>query len=431
MRDIIVFAVVMGFIPFILMRPAVGILVWSWLGYMNPHRLTWGFAYSFPFAQLVGVATLAGFLFQKDKGRLPITSLTVLLMIFVAWMTLSTVFSLNPDQAWIEWDRTIKIQVVTFLTMLLMQNGERIKQLIWVIALSLGFYGVKGGIFSIATGGNHLVWGPPETFIGDNNTLALALLMTIPLMRFCQMEAPKPWMKHGMTAVMLLSSISILVSHSRGALVGIVATLMFVWWKSRRKLIGIGLVVLALPFVFAFLPDHWFERMSTIQEYDEDASAMGRINAWWFAFNLAVDRPLVGGGFRTFKDELFLIYAPNPEDSHDAHSIYFEVLAEHGFVGLGLFLAIGLLAVLKSGKLAKMSPSRTEDQWIPRLAAMLQISFVSYATTGAFLGLAYFDLYYQLLAVLVVVGLLAKNTASAPIVKPVGNAYAASPPTTT
>ena len=152
--------------------------------------------------------------------------------------------------------------------------------------------------------------------------------------------------------------------------------------------------------------------MSTISEYEEDGSAMGRINAWWFAFNLAADRPLVGGGFRTFQDHLFLQYAPDPHDVHDAHSIYFEVLAEHGFVGLALFLAIGVLALLHAGRLAKLKPADQSLDWIPRLAGLLQVSLVSYATTGAFLGLAYFDLYYQIVAIIIVLGVLAKRESS-------------------
>jgi len=72
------------------------------------------------------------------------------------------------------------------------------------------------------------------------------------------------------------------------------------------------------------MPDAWMQRMGTIKTYEQDGSAMGRINAWHFAFNLALDRPIVGGGFETFQPDLFLKYAPEPENYHDSHSIYFE-----------------------------------------------------------------------------------------------------------
>ena len=59
--------------PFILVRPWIGILLWSWLGYMNPHRLSWGFAYDFPFAAVAGAATLVGLVFTRDRRGLPMT----------------------------------------------------------------------------------------------------------------------------------------------------------------------------------------------------------------------------------------------------------------------------------------------------------------------------------------------------------------------
>lgn len=410
MRDAILFLIVGGALPFIVWRPPIGILMWSWLGYMNPHRLTWGFAYTFPFSQLTALATLFGLLFYKDRRAVPLTPLTVLLMLFVIWMTISTVLSVYPDDAWQEWDRTVKIQLFTFLTIILMQQERNTRILVWVIALSLGFYGVKGGIFSIVTAGNYRVWGPQGSFIEDNNALALACMMTVPLMRFCQLQARHKLVRYAWLGVIGLTGISILTSHSRGALVGVVATLAFAWWKSRHKLLGVLLVLPLVPLVFSFMPEHWFERMETITEYEQDDSAMGRINAWWFAFNVALDKPFFGGGFGVFNPELFFRYAPEPDRFHDSHSIYFEVLAEHGFFGLAMFLTIGVLALREAGKLSRRQFDK-DRAWIAQLAGLLQISFVSYATTGAFLGLAYFDLYYQLVAILVVLKVLASRGA--------------------
>ena len=43
--------IVFGSIPLILSRPFFGIIMWSWIAYMAPHRLTWGVAYDFPVAR--------------------------------------------------------------------------------------------------------------------------------------------------------------------------------------------------------------------------------------------------------------------------------------------------------------------------------------------------------------------------------------------
>src|ERR1700674_5347795 len=118
------------------------------------------------------------------------------------------------------------------------------------------------------------------------------------------------------------------------------------------------------------------------------------------AFNLAKDRPL-GGGFDVFQPGMFAIYAPSPEDVHDSHSIYFEVLGEHGFIGLAFFLMLGLATWRTASWVIKRARSDPAKRWAADLAAMVQVSLVGYASAGAFLGLAYFDYYYTLIAVIV------------------------------
>ena len=158
--------------------------------------------------------------------------------------------------------------------------------------------------------------------------------------------------------------------------------------------------------ILAFMPAKWTERMESIQNYQEDASAMGRINAWWYAYNLANDRPLLGAGFKGFTPELFRRYAPNPNDYHDSHSIYFEVLGEHGYVGLFLFLTLALLTWRNLVRVQRRAKGRDDLLWARQLAAMLQVSLVGYAVGGGFLGLGYFDLLYHFIGLSLAVRVL-------------------------
>jgi probable O-glycosylation ligase (exosortase A-associated) len=406
MRDIAVSLLVFGSLPFILWRPYIGIMMWAWLSYMNPHRLSWGFAYNMPFAQIVALVTLVGMLgwlaASKELKRIPWAGVTVVWLAFVLWMNVTTFFALTPEAAWVEWERTMKIQFMTLITLVLINSKERLQMLIMVIAGSMAFFGVKGGIFTVLTGGSHLIWGPPGSFIEGNNEMALALIMTLPLLRYIQTTLSNRWMKYGLTGAMLLCGMSILGSHSRGALVAGAGMVMMLWWNSRHK--GrIGLLLLAMmPAMIAFMPSHWFERMETISTYEEDGSAMGRINSWWYAVNLARDHPLTGGGFDTFQRDLFPLYAPDPTVFQDAHSIYFEILGEHGFVGLALFLGLGITAFLGAARLKRIGYAHADMAWMGELGAMLQVSLVGYALGGAFLGLAYFDLYYHLIAIIAI-----------------------------
>jgi putative inorganic carbon (HCO3(-)) transporter len=128
---------------------------------------------------------------------------------------------------------------------------------------------------------------------------------------------------------------------------------------------------------------------------------MGRINAWHVAYNVAKDR-ITGGGFSMFQTPTFRQYASNPSDVHDAHSIYFQILGEHGFIGLVLFLLLGFMIWRKASKVVRITKNRSSLKWAGDLAAMVQVSMIGYATGGAFLGLAYFDLPYNFLAIVLI-----------------------------
>lgn len=403
MRDIVVTAVIFGLVPFILTRPWLGVLVWSWIGYMNPHRLTWGFAFSFPFASVVGAATLFAWLISKEPKKIPWTPVTITLLLFILWMNVTTPFAFNQEAAWFQWDKVMKIMLMTFVTISVMQSKARINMLIWVIAMSLAFFGVKGGIFTVLTGGQHMVLGPAGSFIGTNTEIALALIMTLPLLRYLQLQfdPKRRWIRLAFTAGMIFTGFAIVGSYSRGALLGGVAMLVFLWLKSQKKLL-VGLILaLAVPPILMFMPSQWVDRMQTIETYEEDGSAMGRINAWGYAMNLVKDRPLVGGGFECWTPDLFERWAPNPYKVHDAHSIYFEVLGEQGIPGLILFLLFGFLVWRTGTWIIRTARNREDMRWAKDLAAMVHVSLVGYAVGGAFLGLSYFDLLYSLAALLV------------------------------
>lgn len=410
MRDLIVTMVVFASLPFILKRPYLGILMWAWIGYMNPHRMGWGFASTMPFAMIIAVTTLTGMFFSKEKMRIPWERETVILVVFIAWMGITTIFAVHHDLAVEQYIKVLKIQFMTFVTMMLISDRKRMDWLVWAIVLSLGFYGVKGGIFTLLSGGSSHVVGPPGTFIEGNNELALALVITVPLMRYLQLQTDRRWVSYGLGAAMALTMVAILGSQSRGGLLGLLAMLSILAWKSPKRITLISVLIVILPLALMFMPDSWHNRMSTIQTYEQDGSALGRINAWWMATNLVMDRPLVGGGFESFSAVMFARYAPEPLNVHSAHSIYFQVLGEHGFVGLAIFLLLGLLLWRSCSSIVKEVGTTAEILWLADLARMVQVSLVGFSVSGAFLGLAYFDLFYHLMAIVVVMKYMCKQS---------------------
>jgi len=377
MRDVVILLMILAIAITALRRPWIGVLGWTWISVMNPHKLAWRID-DLPLAALVAGCTLLGLMITRDRRSPFQGAASVVLVLFMFWMCVTFPFSLFPEQSYEMWSRVMKIDLMILVAIMLLLQRRQIMWLAWVLVGSLAFYGVKGGIFTILTGGSFRVWGPSGSFIEGNNEIALALIVAIPLIRFLQMQLPrdgKRWVFHSFTAAMLLCAVAAVGSHSRGALLAIV--------------------------LVAFMPDEWTSRMQTIETYQADASAMGRINAWWMAWNLAKDR-FLGGGFSIYSGSVFQAYAPDPTDVHAAHSIYFQVLGEHGFVGIFLFLLLWLLVWRSAGWLRKHGAAQPESKWTSDLGAMCQVALVGYVVGGTFLSLAYFDLPYNLLVLVVV-----------------------------
>jgi len=412
MRDIVLSVIVFGLLPYIVRAPVMGAYAWAWLSMMSPQKSVYGFARSLPFSQLVAVATLVGLLFSRQRRAVPMNGITVVLLLLLGWMSLTSFFAMNQQDVVLErWIFVMKIQLMIFVTMMLVRSREQIDRLIWVVTFSVAFYGIKGGFWTLATGGGGRVWGPSGGMIEGNNELAVALIMLVPFMYYLYQTSTRKLVRVGLMVSMVATSFSILGSQSRGALLGLVAIAFYLAVKSRRPVRMSLLLAALMVAAIAFMPDSWSGRMDTISSYQDDGSAMSRIYTWKTHWAAAVDRPLVGAGFGADSPAVFARYAPRDGGFADfdgavfvAHSIYFQMLGEHGFPGLFLFLLLGMTTWRIAGRLARQTRGDAEfGSWVPMMMPMVQVSIVGYAVGGAFLSLAYFDLPYYIVGFVVLV----------------------------
>ncbi len=404
MRNYLIALMILGWLPPTLWMPHIGVLLWTWISVMAPHRLAWGFITTAPVNLVVALFTFAGWLFSGERKMIPLTAVSVLIVLFLAWTTLTTTTAIDGTMSWAMWDRNYKTMLLGLTVMGLITTRTRIHALVWIVVLSLGFYGVKGGGFLIASGGGSIVEGVEYTDLGDNNNLALALIVVLPLMNYLRLVASARLMRLGLAAMMGLTTIAVLGTYSRGGLIGLGTLCVALVLRSpqRLRLMAIGIIVL-VP-ALSFMPERWVARMDTITSARTDDSFMGRLEAWQVAMNIAAERPVVGGGFSaTEVPWIFQHYAPGPTetDGRAAHSIYFQVLGDHGYVGLAIFLSL-LAAVMWTVQSNRQRAARhPELAWLRELSSMVQVSMVSYMVCGAALSMAYFDVIYVLFGVTV------------------------------
>lgn len=280
-----------------------------------------------------------------------------------------------------------------------------------IITLSIGFFSVKEGLIFALTAGGHKIIGSGA--IGDNNALATAMLMTIPILYYLyRYSALKP-VRLGFLAALVLSVIATIGTYSRGGFIGMLIVGLFMVKNSRHKISTAAFFILMAAFVYSLAPTDWFDRLGTINSAADDGSFMGRVVAWKMSVLVALDNPLTGGGphsihrllvwdtYRPLLPRLDFITTP-PADTlpHAAHSIWFEILGDLGLPGLLFFLSILTLAFWNCRKITRMARGQPSLVWAADLARMLQISLVVYVTTGSALSLGYFEMYYIILALL-------------------------------
>ncbi len=429
MRGLILFIVFFSALPFIFLNgPFVGILIWYWISLMNPQEAVWGSIFGrIPYALITAVATLLSLLMSRNEPKFPpLNKTTWLLVILGLWISVTSIFGTGPpNQIYDQWNLGEKMLLMTIVAFTLTTTRERLDQLIAVCALSIAFWGIKGGLGSLLlSGGASRVYGPAASMIGDNNDLGVALTMILPLLFYIRDRIQRPSLKWAFLALIACTFLGDILTYSRGALVALLAMGSMLWWRSRQKIASAVLIALVALGVWNFAPAQWLNRMGTIETYQQDPSAESRIYLWHLAWDMAMIRPITGGGFHwsfaphTANRILGYTGLPPMTIPRAPHSNWFEMLGDHGFVGLAIFIAILISVAVDARWLVRRSRGNPELRWANTLGRVVQASLIGYCAGGSFATQGMFDGFYALVIIvasarLILAGQLAGRDAPA------------------
>lgn len=418
MRIVLLVVILFGSIPFCIASPYYGILLWFWTAYFNPHRYTWGAFYYLPVAQIVAIPTLIGLVFARKMRNLFAARETGIFLLVWGWFAL-TYFVATQEPRFVghmelgkmEFIRVSKNILMVFVMILVVTSVKKLRYLLLLTASCFGMLAMKGAIFGARTSGEERIWGPPDSFLADNNGFGLALNMAMPMLFFLAREEKNAKVRKILYLMFIACAVCVILTYSRGGLLGLGAVLALICIKARRKLMGFVLLIFAAMLIVAFAPEQWTSRMDNFMQGKLDDSAQQRIIAWGTAWRLVQDYPITGAGFDALPDEnLFASYqtAPLPggHKSTAPHSIYFQLMADQGFVGLFLFLGLIASCIGSLRKIRKQSVYIRAPSWVENYAHMIEVSLVGYLVSGAFLGLVYFDLIYQIIGLTICMKLL-------------------------
>jgi putative inorganic carbon (HCO3(-)) transporter len=401
MRDAALVMILLGIIPLILYRPHLGVLAWAWVALMNPHKEVWSLEGA-NLNLLIACLTFISLIISGEKNFPKFNSTLMAIIVFALWTTITTfTAALNYDQSYDTWYLNIKTFVFLVIIAALIDRPSRIHALILIIVISIGYWGLVSTLQTVASFGQATLTGPPGSMIGDNNQLALALVMVLPLVEYCRYVSESKLVRNANSAVLLCLIVAILGTYSRGGLISLVAVLIGFWWNSKSRLLATSIIAIFIGLV-VILPQQWSERMATIQTYQEDSSFQARLSAWRTAFRIGLDRPIAGAGYRATEDPVIYQHYRSEGDTatlRAVHNAYLQVLADHGFVGLVLFVLMFLSAVRDCRRVVKSCSNTPELYWLTYLARMMQIAFLGYAVGAAALSVPYYDLFLVLIAI--------------------------------
>ena len=413
MRDLAFALMLLAVFPLAMARPFNAYLLWGWTGMLAPTAYFYGFMVGARINLVWALITLMllalGRVQWRDYQNNPLTWLYVL---FALHATLAYLFAYqgNPNND-IYYELFIKGLLFAVAMPFFVRERVHFHVMFIVIALGLGLHGVLSGLKTIATAGGHVMQGPQGTMLGDRNHLSAALALVLPLLLYLQAHTVNRLFRWGFLGAFCILVVAILGGGSRGGFIALSVVGVWLVLSTRRKGLAFVLVAAAVVGFYAFAPENITNRMSTIQEMDDDSSFMGRIYAWRVSSAIALVNPVFGGGFHAvqiqpiwdnFKEVSGLfgfMNLPAPMfKAKAAHSIYFEVMGDLGFVGLGIFLVI-MIRGLRTRWIIKNSVNRigSSYQWARDMADMLMLAILAYMVGGAAVSLAYYEVVYMVI----------------------------------
>lgn len=399
MRDLFLVAAIVSLLILTLRKPQVGLLTWLWLSIMNPHKLTYGFLYTYPVLDGLAACTLLSCMIHWNKRAPCDFNITLkLLLLFYIWCTLTTLFAVSFSISIVDWINFSKTLLFILLFSLFMNKRHWIIASVAIFVLSIGYTGFKGGLFTILTGGAYKVWGPPGTAWGDNNGVSVAMLMAFPILTGLASFFQVKFYRLAIYSVSLTFVATILGTQSRGGLVGLLGMSAFALMRSNKKLQSSIIIAIVLVCGFIFMPQSWHNRMASIETYEEDQSASTRIIQWKYAIDISLERPLFGNGFDAFfYKPYYYKYVAHLDQNRSVHSNYFQVLGEQGYIGLLIYILLLFSVIKTANKYTKLTRDSPNLKWASSTLFFIQLSVIGFSFNGLTVNMAYLDLYYYLI----------------------------------
>jgi probable O-glycosylation ligase (exosortase A-associated) len=410
MRDIGLAFTILAFLGLGLVSPFVLTLGYVWTDTFYPQWLSFSIFQGAPISALMGIAAIGGY-FLLDRRSPPRPTLTfVFIVAFAGWITATCSWAAAPDLAWIKWNWAFKTVLFSAFVPFAIRSRVQIEALLQVYLFSAAGHLLPWGIKTMVDGGGYNrplgLLGVNAGAFGESSMVAATIIMLIPLVLVLRQHSMLIESKKLRDVIyigfIVIGAFGAIGTYARTAIIGACVLAAGLLLHSRRKMVFLILMVPIVLALSVFLTTRWTARISTIENPTADTSADTRLIIWQWTRDYADSHPL-GGGFYVHSTSEIAVPIPGEEQpmiehGRAPHSVYFEVLGEHGWIGLGLFLGVPLSSLLMLMRTSRRCRRHAELAWCRDLAKALQISIVTILACGAFIGISYQPTLWDLFA---------------------------------
>lgn len=403
MRDALLALFLLSAFPMVIYRYQVGAMVIVLISFMYPQSNTYGFALSVQWLDYFVLCTIVGYFLGQGYREYKHHHLITLLIIFYLWTCLTTYFSIDINYSFEPWVKFTKVFILALIVYTSCLNEKRLTVFIKIIVISIAYYGIKGGLFTIVSGGYSHVLGPPNSFFSDNNRMSLVLVMGLPFMIFFIIQAKNIYEKYFAIFCSLCTAVAVLGTQSRTGFAALLVSISYYLWLQKKLFKPALFIIPIVGIAVFFMPDSWSDRMITTSDVETDNSFQGRIEMWEASIKIAADHPVKGGGFNViYVPEVIIRYIPLDVVTRAIHSTYFQMLAEHGYTGFIMFLLLLAIMFREARKISRNCIGNIRLYYYSDLSAAIRSSLVGYMVISFTSNIAFFDFLYFILAILAI-----------------------------
>lgn len=384
LRSIWLLLVFLSFLGLGAAAPFIATLGYVWVDTFQPQFVAYIILNQLPVSLIMGLMAFGTYFMFDRRHPPPMNLQTALHITMLLWTSATMLWAQVPDLAYMKFDVVWKTLLFTAFVPFVIRSRVQLEAFAQTYVFSLAANFVPFGAKVLLSGGGYginLGLQSGNSGLSEGGLLSTVCLMAVPLALYLGKHSillPRSKIVTlGYWSIAALAVICAIGTYERSALVGLVILAGYMWFRTRNKFaFGIA-VILGACFLIYTASSSWDSRISTIGSYDTDDSALGRLEVWKWTLGFVATHPF-GGGFNCYV--LF---------GRAFHSIYFEVLGEHGYPGLAIFLLLivsSYVTLYRTGKKASQYP---ELEWVREFCDALQSGMAVFLAAGAFIGIAF------------------------------------------